>query len=67
MEKSTDKCSIDSNSYLEICRYFEHKPTIDCFASTKNRKCKRFFNQMPQEGSIGINFFVQQLEKNEVY
>ena len=35
-EKSTDEWSIDSNSYLEICRYFEHKPTIDCFASTKN-------------------------------
>ena len=66
-EKSTDEWSIDSNSYLEICKYFEHKPTIDCFASTKNRKCKRFFSKIPQEGSIGINFFVQQLEINEIY
>ena len=38
-EKSTDEWSIDPQTYIDICNYFQAKPTVDCFATTLNRKC----------------------------
>ena len=66
-EKSTDEWSIDPQTYIDICNYFQAKPTVDCFATTLNRKCKRFFSKIPQEGSLGVNYFTQSLNSDEIY
>ena len=43
------------------------QPTIDAFASSENAVCQRFFSKWPQIGSEGVNFFTQELRKEEVY
>ena len=49
-EKSTDEWSIDPQTYIDICNYFQAKPTVDCFATTLNRKCKRFLAKSLKKG-----------------
>ncbi len=48
-------------SALDIC------PTIDAFASSTNTKCPRFFERLPSNHSIAVNFFFQPLLSSEIY
>ena len=64
---STDEWSVDNLTYKMISNYFKLTPSIDCFATDLNKKCKRFFSKIPQEGSLAVNFFTQELYPNEIY
>lgn len=57
--RSTDEWSIDVKSRLFICRLFGLSPTLDCFASYLNAVCTQFYSCMPMQGSLGVDFFVQ--------
>ena len=41
-------------------------PSIDCFATDLNKKSKRFVSKIPQEVSLAVNFFTQELYPNEI-
>ena len=64
---STDEWSIDFVTFKMISNYFSLIPTIDCFASELNYKCKRYFSKIPQDNSVGVNFFAQTLNSLETY
>ena len=40
-KNSTYEWSVDVVTFKDICNYFTVKPTVDCFSSQQNRKCKR--------------------------
>ena len=48
-------------------RHFDVEFTFDCFATTLNTRCKKFFSYLPQMGTCGINFFAQSLLPAEKY
>ena len=50
-----------------ISNYFKLTPSIDCFATDLNKKCKRSVSKIPQEVSLAVNFFTQELYPNEIY
>ena len=64
---STDEWSIDMSTFKMLLTYFKLYPSVDCFASNINFKCKKFFSKIPQLDLSGVNFFTQDLLSNEVY
>jgi len=64
---STDEWVFDDYSYANICSFFGKVPTIDAFATSTNARCFKFFSKIPQVGSLGVNFFAQNLCSSEVY
>ncbi len=64
---STDEWGVDRACLHKIFRDFECQPTIDAFASSENSVCGKFFSKWPQSGATGVNFFAQELDKEEIY
>ena len=65
--RSTDEWGIDKGTFKEIQLELGVKATIDGFATSRNKKCDRFYSLYPQVGSLGVNFFAQDLQEEEVY
>ena len=55
-----DDIGVDSEAFAAIEREFGSF-VIDCFASSSNAKCPRFFSKLDVPGSGGVNFFLQEL------
>ena len=64
---STDEWGLCTEDREAACEELGIRPTIDSFASSENNACEKFFSRWPQSGSVGVNFFAQQLEQDEVY
>ena len=67
MYLSTDEWTIDDKTYQYIVQRIGMQPTLDGFATSENAKTKRFFSKYPQIGSIGLDFFAQELDEEEIY
>ena len=50
-----------------ISNYFKLTPLMDCFATDLNKRCERFSSKIPQEESLALKFFTQELYPNEIY
>jgi len=68
------KLCFDSNQWSicpsiisNVCASLNIVPTLDAFASDKNSQCPRFFSEIPQQRCIGVDFFAQNLNGNEIY
>gem|GEM_PF-3893740 len=64
---STDEWSVDRSQLISIFQFLSFWPTVDAFASAHNHVCQRYFSLLPQSGSIGVNFFAQNLSSKERY
>ncbi len=67
INRSTDEWSINTEDYNQVINAVGVTPTIDCFASQRNKKCDIFFSRYPETGSSGIDFFSQPLSSDNVY
>ena len=65
--QSTDEWGVSRDLIQQIFSSWEIQPTVDCFASSSNTICGKFFSKIPQIGSSGVNFFVQDLKVHEIY
>ena len=65
--QSTDEWGVSRNLHQQLFSSWEIQPTVDCFASSTNKICGKFFSKIPQIGSSGVNFFVQDLKVHETY
>jgi hypothetical protein len=64
---STDEWSVDRYS---LCRIFYTTgvwPEVDCFSSSFNSVCYKYFSRTAHGNSAGVNFFMQSLSHNIVY
>jgi len=64
---STDEWSVERSQLLELFQQLSFWPTVDAFASAHNHVCDKFFSLIPQSGSLGVNFFAQNLAAKEKY
>jgi hypothetical protein len=53
---STDEWGVDRSQLQEAFKKLNVQPTLDCFASSCNRVCERFFAKWPQIGASAVNF-----------
>ena len=65
--QSTDEWGVSRDLIQQLFSSWGLQPTVDCFASSSNTICKKFFSKIPQIGSSGVNFFVQDLKVQEIY
>ena len=64
---STDEWGIDNRTFKHIQSHVGLEVTIDGFATSINKKVDKFYSKYPQCGSLGIDFFAQELSPKEVY
>lgn len=67
MVASTDEWCVDRNDLVQVFTKFDFLPEVDCFASSQNTVCEKFFSKIPQLGSSGVNFLAQGLSPNVNY
>ena len=67
MYQSTDEWAIDHTTFQKIQKFAGMKVTIDAFATSANKMVDRFYSKYPQIGSLGLDFFAQNLRHEEVY
>ena len=67
LSSSTDEWKIDDHSFELLQSHFGVRVSCDCFATSSNTRCDKFFSHVPQMGSCGINFFAQTLLPGEIY
>jgi hypothetical protein len=67
---STDEWFIDRQSLAVVFQHFSFFPgsnCIDCFASAANSVCDAFYSLIPQENSLGINFFANSPQQPDLF
>lgn len=63
----SDQWSLAPAVLENVCLRLSVRPSVDAFASSANKQFLNFFSELPQEGSLGVDFFAQILDKNTVY
>ena len=63
---NTDEWGFKMEDYDLICRQFKVKPVIDLMASATNTKCPLYFSKLPDKAAAGTDFFIQQLNSDQI-
>jgi hypothetical protein len=63
---NTDEWAIAKEDYDLICEKFMVKPVIDLMASSSNKKCPAFYSKLPDKTAAGTDFFIQDLNSENV-
>ena len=61
-----DNWTIDTPSFLSLNQKWGPF-SVDIFASAENARIKKFYTQLPEEGSAGVNAFCQDLSGENVW
>lgn len=64
---NTDEWSFSAMDYGMVINKFGVRPNIDVMATDKNTKCKLFYSKLPYPGTLGVDFFVQNLNNTHLY
>ena len=65
--QSSDEWGIQREILNSLFTVMEFCPSVDCFASSNNKICEKFFSKIPQIATSGVNFFCQKLDERENY
>ncbi len=55
LSSSTDEWCIDREDLANVFVKLKYKPEVDCMATRTNAICEKFFSEIPQMGSKGVN------------
>ena len=64
---STDEWAMTRRWYKIITYRLGCTPTVDAFASRANAMLPTFFSKCPQIGTAGVDFFAQDLNRDQLY
>jgi hypothetical protein len=67
MASSTDEWCIDREDLANVFSMLGYAPDFDCMATRRNAICQKFFSNIPQIGSAGVNFLGQLLQPDITY